>query len=273
MGKAIRFDTYLRLLMILIAMISCITAIDQSMGFAECLNGPTIPGEVSYGALRCSTNNVMDWDHENMQSLLDSRNEMIGANSSEIIYVKGSPGPYTWQVSGTGFSFENGVSEVVTNGPNVILQTDASACGVATITIADGCGNIAVTKYIRGPGEWGLIKAGVSPSYCELGGQYTYYIGGWDFERVSGYQKQVQKNRLIAGGPDSKYSCSFWCGTSNSWCNHQGVPPWSYTCLTGDPILDNYCTCEPEGNDVYFQCFKPGEVQGWAFAYYEWGCP
>ena len=273
MRKLTRFDAYLRLPLILITISSNVLFFNQSIGYAECLNSPTIPKVMNYAGLRCSSNNLLDWDYPNMQPFLDSREEMIGGNDSTVLYVEGSPGPYTWQVSGTGFTLENGVSEVVTNEPNVTLQTDASACGVATITIADGCGNIAVTKYIRGPGEWILIKAGVSPSYCELGGPYTYYIGGWDFERVSGYQKQVQKNRLIAGGPDSKYSCSFWCGTSNSWCNHQGVPPWSYTCLTGDPILDDYCTCEPQGNDVYFQCFKPGEVQGWAFAYYEWGCP
>lgn len=91
MRKAIRLGTYLKLSVILIALLASVQIFNQPKGLAqECLNSSTTAGEVNYGESRCASNNELDWDKENMQTLLDKENEMIGANSSEVLYIEGA---------------------------------------------------------------------------------------------------------------------------------------------------------------------------------------
>jgi len=75
----------------------------------------------------------------------------IALNSSISIKIIGGCSPYTWSVSGTGFSLE----EPQTTGLTNTLITDDTACGTATITVT-GCFGPPETGYVRSTtGQWG----------------------------------------------------------------------------------------------------------------------
>jgi len=76
--------------------------------------------------------------------------ETIDRNDQVAVSVTGGVGPYNWSVQGTGFSL--GTSETE-DGVN-LLNSDASACGPATIKVTDACGT-TVTGYVRCTvGQW-----------------------------------------------------------------------------------------------------------------------
>lgn len=88
----------------------------------------------------CSDN--LSYDDDNPETI--ARNDDVGITISDGI------GPFTWSVSGTGFSFDD---ETTTAGSNT-LRADNSACGVATITVTDACEDL-VTGYVRcTTGSW-----------------------------------------------------------------------------------------------------------------------
>ena len=98
------------------------------------------------------------------------------------IFVKDGYGPYSWEVSGTGFT----LGAATTSGVANTLIADSTACGPATITVTDKCEGSA-TGWVRcTTGDWVWYR-GVS---CEdmitcgtCGGSYTwsdtYYNGKW----------------------------------------------------------------------------------------------
>ena len=86
----------------------------------------------------CPENPSLEYDTANSD-------ETIERNGSAAIVVIGNNGPYTWSVSGTGFTLE---TENGPTGPTNVLYADGSACGAATITVT-GCGGLSVTGYVR----------------------------------------------------------------------------------------------------------------------------
>lgn len=67
-----------------------------------------------------------------------------------ILDTLGKGGPYSWAVSGTGFT----LTDATTIGLSNTLNADATACGTATVTVT-GCGGTAVTGYVRcTTGNW-----------------------------------------------------------------------------------------------------------------------
>lgn len=79
----------------------------------------------------------------------DSTNspETIARSASATVYITdslGTGGPYTWSVSGTGFS----LTESETVGLTNTLNTDGAACGSAVITVT-GCDGTEITGYVR----------------------------------------------------------------------------------------------------------------------------
>ena len=74
-----------------------------------------------------------------------SLNATIARSASIFVSVADtSCGPFSWAVSGTGFTLDNAVTAGVVN----VLNADASACGVATVTVT-GCDSTVVTAYVR----------------------------------------------------------------------------------------------------------------------------
>lgn len=60
--------------------------------------------------------------------------------------------PYTWSVSGKGFSLTNAVTETPSNR----LRASSISCGVASVVVQDACGAMASVKVRSTYGHWEL---------------------------------------------------------------------------------------------------------------------
>jgi len=105
----------------------------------------------------------------------DTSAEVVTPGSSCAVAVTGGRGPYTWHVSGRGFWLNPGhdMTTGETDTAATYLYTDATACGAATVTVTDACGN-QTAGYVRSTnGQW------VQQSHCEAScfpwvGTYEY---------------------------------------------------------------------------------------------------
>lgn len=95
----------------------------------------------------CPADVAMTWDSASSDETIAQGN---GGDAEATVAVADGLGPYTWSVSGTGFSMKHSQTE----GVNNTLLADKTSCGTATITVTDYCED-TVTGYVRGAvGEW-----------------------------------------------------------------------------------------------------------------------
>jgi len=140
----------------------------------------------------------------------------IDRNSSIPINVIGGCPPYTLSVSGNGFSLIGNT-----------LFADGTACGIATITVTDYCGNDA-KGYVRctegtwsTPEEYGtycMLPPGPCPNQVECGAVYDplnpkFYVGKY---RVNYIQWCIERTL-----PPWDYGCGVYCG---SWPDVSDLP-------------------------------------------------
>jgi hypothetical protein len=79
-----------------------------------------------------------------------SNKQQLDRNNIITIKIIGGCSPYTWSVSGNGFSLQ----ESQTTGLSNTLIIDGTACGTGTITVT-GCSGIPVKGYVRcTTGRW-----------------------------------------------------------------------------------------------------------------------
>ena len=93
----------------------------------------------------CPPETVMTWDSVNSA-------ETVVRSGTAGVYVKDGLGPYTWSVTGTGFSMLHNETTVLYN----TLQADATACGTATVTVTDFCGDSTEGIVRCTTGTWDL---------------------------------------------------------------------------------------------------------------------
>jgi hypothetical protein len=97
--------------------------------------------------VECGDDTGISWDD-------DTSAETIARETSVTVAIKNSNEtghPYSWSVSGVGFTLD----EAETTGLTNTLNADDTACGTATITVM-GCGSTVVTGYVRcTEGIWG----------------------------------------------------------------------------------------------------------------------
>jgi len=126
----------------------------------------------------------------------DNSDDTIDRNGTATIVVKDGCPPFSWSVSGTGFSIPAS-SEGRTN----ILSADDTACGTATITVTDHCGD-SCSGYVRGTeGQWVLKSIGT----CVISGvgTFTGTTGTperYCYEYIVGNKKQTQETKYEATG-------------------------------------------------------------------------
>jgi len=91
------------------------------------------------------------WDSVNSAETIARPNGDGGTAAVYITDSLGTGGPYTWSVSGTGFTLNSTQTEGLSN----TLNADGGSCGSATIKVT-GCAETVVTGYVRSTeGSWG----------------------------------------------------------------------------------------------------------------------
>lgn len=118
----------------------------------------------------------------------DSTADTIAQDDDIIIYTTGGCGPFSWTVSGSGFSLENNETE----GNNNTLYASESSGGCATITVTDESGQEISIGIRSTNGAW--TSSGVY-QVCEIqapGTEYGTYPDGKKYQLISGCIKEVQ---------------------------------------------------------------------------------
>lgn len=134
--------------------------------------------ELKQAALDACVNQCTTCDMVDALAWGDSNPETIVRSTSVGISVAGGLGPYTWSVSGTGFTLGSGVTET---GANTLIA-DGTACGSADITVIDKCG-LPVTGYVRcTTGTWTVVSSCSKTRPCSM-----YYCSR---ELISGNTKK-----------------------------------------------------------------------------------
>ena len=188
----------------------------------------------------CPPDIVISWDSD-LNLTVGQGN---GGFATAAVKVKDGLGPYTWSVAGTGFSMQ----DAVTNGVNNVLQADATACGLATVTVTDFCGD-SVTGYVRcTAGQW-----------TEIG--FTSCVVSGDPDTPGGAVRTEGKYRLTenirsafaAGLPDNTYNGFANCTEGYNMCVRDGAncdkgapchaDMGCTKCLTNSWCATNYTLC------------------------------
>lgn len=210
--------------------------------------------------------------------------ETISRNDLEGLTVRNGKGPYTWTITGAGFSLDYDE----TAGKGNIVRTDNTACGSGTVTVTDSCGK-TISHTIRCTyGQWG---AWVSDTCGAPGVGTLSYVWNDDlmaFTRTSGgFQTEQRINRVgsISYSGKTPESCqaakdakvaeyqNAWTGLA--YCH----PIWGGgACLT--PVCQGLCateTLEISRNCVYYAPYDryEGTLRIWcayAVTTREWIC-
>lgn len=158
-------------------------------------------------------------------------------NANVDVFVTGGTPPYTWYVSGTGFSLQNIETYSATN----TVYTDGTACGSGVITVEDVCG-VQVEGGVRCTdlsGEWVVIYPGNTVCKFHMQGvcDGQYWIEGIQGEyKIKEHIQTACRNNdhtcpagdcsgadvfvfdptvyggtcLVPGCPDGKITCACW---------------------------------------------------------------
>ncbi|KKL91355.1 hypothetical protein LCGC14_1895540 [marine sediment metagenome] len=163
----------------------------------------------------------------------------VGGQNEVSIGVTGGTPPYTWSVSGTGFSLE---FTTTTSGNNT-LYADDTACGTATITVTDVCG-CSVVGYVRASdGEWCLTNIYGCTITGDHTGQPTGSYPGGGLTLIKNQYKQWV--RFHAGeGASSGPTCDmaklrFACVSDEDPCRDPNVPE-PYRCDDSNFVCSDY---------------------------------
>jgi hypothetical protein len=162
---------------------------------------------------------------------LPSNPQTIGRNSEVAVGVFGGYPPFTWTVSGNGFSLANDETNERTN----VLISGSAACGAASITVTDTNGYTTTGSLRCSSGRWSSEKPG-----CVFGGVDEYvYEGGatyhpsnwplWTYT-VGKYQQSQGVGRTWAG------DCGQTCTNCPNHCAQKAAESPQYQC---SPCLNN----------------------------------
>lgn len=218
------------------------------------------------GDVTCEQLPLLAWDYDNSA-------ETINRSDSVSVYIVGGEPPFMWTVAGDGFHVETYQTYSRTN----ILYANATACGSATITVTDDCGDTTSGDVRCSAGQWLLIEDAESHNTTDLACPES--VEGFDGSSpLFGYSKYNQLYRTktigkykvdeynkllydwfsVATGTESCYDTSNFPGppahpqdpkTCDPWDG--GHPPGRSTCLS--PLVDYYYESPPT------KVYQPGQ--------------
>jgi hypothetical protein len=188
----------------------------------------------------CPPDIVMTWD-EALSGKTVARNNSVG------VYVQNGLGPYTWSVAGTGFSLTHAETDVVSN----TLSADATACGTATITVTDFCGD-SVTGYVRcTTGQWSEIPF----TSCVISGAITEGDG---MTRIEKKWKLVEIWGVTCSSAGFGCSGAVWGMCINNYDDcHCLEPVGCHTTMGCTQCLEHGGICNQAGYAK--ECFSPAD--------------
>jgi hypothetical protein len=197
--------------------------------------------------------------------------QTVERNDSVTINVIGGKSPYTWVVSGTGFSLDQPETTELSNQ----LNADSTACGSAEITVTDNDG-VPVTGSVREPNDsyskW--IEQPELENTCPEPGVATSSEWAWGATRIVG---KIKIREEAVQGQDCRYSSGCDCDTWQ-WSGCEGLefapncsPRGTSRCITASPLpggrfLNGYgygcmvdskwcwCVCNKFTRVSYWEC-------------------
>ena len=189
---------------------------------------------------------------------LPSNPQTIGRNSVVTVGVFGGYPPFTWTVSGNGFS----LADDETSERNNVLISSSTACGSASITVTDANGYTTTGSLRCSAGKWSSLKPG-----CVFGGVDEYvYEGGAEFLHngplwifIAGKYKQWQTIGMTEPG-----DCGQTCDRCPEHCALKESESILYQC---SPCLDNTSIVPCRISQILGKCCTIFKVD-----YNEWVC-
>jgi len=193
----------------------------------------------------------------------DVNPDEVNPSDSETVYVEGGVPPYSWTVTGLGFSLASEITDV----PSNTLLAGPGAAGTAFIEVTDICG-FKCSGYVRSTaGQW-VEKGSSTPSWgpdaqamyssgCAKGTHLCNPTGS-DWELIIGYQRWLCDREL-------------WCAVYSAEFSLTDNPPFlappNDQC--GGPPVSGFCCCPDNGGWVDCPCdglyYPTVHVE-----YYEW---
>jgi hypothetical protein len=198
--------------------------------------------------------------------------ETIGRPGSAAVYALDGKPPFTWKVSGAGFSL---AASRITGRANTLIADDSS-CGTANISVKDACGNTAKGAVRSTEGTWVSVGAVCLP-FClgqEPDGGGTVVKGGNKCTQVYGLTSlgTCFSSQCGGGNCGNCNNASHTGKTCQQVCNEESAEPGCVECVkwTIDSECGFPCYCGvlcPSGYYLYLTCFRNSGL-----ASYEWRC-
>jgi hypothetical protein len=183
----------------------------------------------------------------------------IDPNSDELIAVGGHSPPFTWSVSGDGFSLKAPESYDPDNASQILVAAE-EACGTAEVTVTDNFGIVIIGEVRCSNGRWGERIEG-----CIMAGEE----GNGSGRLIKGKYRQTQEVYNLSDwnphwGECPLDICDEQCATSRYCDSDYGCEP----CL-------NLSLCKNAG---YLERQCPPSCRAWCYCttvlyYQEWLCP
>ena len=130
----------------------------------------------------------------------DDTDDTVDPGGTANLQISGGCGPYTWTVEGTGFSISQSEDWYKWE---TTLSADDDACGTATVTVEDACGDTCTFEIASTVGEWEYEESKASCPGCSFGYGCTTYP---DYDNKT-----------------SRFQCSNWCYYCQEGSSCQGV--------------------------------------------------
>lgn len=207
--------------------------------------------------------------------------QTVAKSSNVKVFISGGSPPYTWYVSGVGFSLH----DIETYGNDNTVYADSTACGGGTITVEDICG-VQVNGSVRcTTGLW-IMTEDTNNGDTACGGMFG---AGYNYRQSLPYDwpahyisQEKGENRLYEefGVTRDHWTCASTCtGECDTLCD-TWVPNGCVPCLIQHPTdLCAVAGIYPEGGQLYFPCCSHNSYPNpECYAVrrrrlYEWRCP
>jgi hypothetical protein len=153
--------------------------------------------------------------------------QTIAGTGPATVYVKGGVAPYSWSISGTGFSIVG-----TPTGTSASIQKELGTCGSADIQVEDACGEVVNGEIRSTAGSWQGMEVG---EQCILPGGVADFVSNYGnmcwWECIQGKYKQTEKTEVSASWTSE---CGTFVGCSG------GTNPCDEVCATGLYCHDDF---------------------------------